>query len=125
MRYFDTAARDHHEDEEQDLFPALLESMAGSDAVCLREMTASLSADHRALERRRAALRQVLQHVVDGTASSLAPADLPGFVQLYAQHIAREEGELLPMAAHLLGTAELDRIGLAMRARSGVHTVQL
>lgn len=41
MRYFDTAAR-HHEDEEQDLFPALLESMAGSDAVCLRELTASL-----------------------------------------------------------------------------------
>lgn len=28
MRYFDTAARHHHEDEEQDLFPALLESMA-------------------------------------------------------------------------------------------------
>jgi iron-sulfur cluster repair protein YtfE (RIC family) len=38
MRYFDTAARHHHEDEEQDLFPALLESMAGSDAVCLRDL---------------------------------------------------------------------------------------
>ena len=39
MRRFDSAARDHHEDEEQDLFPAALESMAGSDASCLREMT--------------------------------------------------------------------------------------
>ena len=42
MRYFDTAARHHHEDEEQDLFPALLESMAGSDAVCIQDLTASL-----------------------------------------------------------------------------------
>ena len=38
LRYFDQAAVDHHADEEQDLFPALLESMAGSDAVCLREL---------------------------------------------------------------------------------------
>jgi iron-sulfur cluster repair protein YtfE (RIC family) len=60
MRYFDTAARHHHEDEEQDLFPALLESMAGSDAVCLRELTASLCSDHRLLEQRWAALRQRL-----------------------------------------------------------------
>jgi hypothetical protein len=37
MRYFDTAAKQHHADEEED-FPALIESMAGSDAVCLREM---------------------------------------------------------------------------------------
>src|SRR5690625_2513814 len=30
-RFFNIAAVDHHEDEEEDLFPALLESMAGSD----------------------------------------------------------------------------------------------
>lgn len=125
MRYFDTAARHHHEDEEQDLFPALLESMAGSDAVCLRELTTSLCADHRALEQRWAALRQVLQQVVDGTASSLADADVPGFVQMYERHIAREEAELLPMAARLLSEAELDRVGLAMRARRGLATLQL
>ena len=44
MRYFDTAARDHHADEEEDLFPALLEAMAGSDAVCLRALTDGLVA---------------------------------------------------------------------------------
>jgi hemerythrin-like domain-containing protein len=122
MRYFDTAARHHHEDEEQDLFPALLESMAGSDAVCLRELTTSLCSDHRRLEQRWAALRQHLQQIAAGTASTLADADVAGFVQLYAQHIAREEGELLPMAARLLDSAELDRIGLAMRSRRGVGT---
>jgi hypothetical protein len=42
-------------------------------------------------------------------------------VALYEQHIAREEAELLPMAARLLGVAELDQVGLAMRARRGLH----
>lgn len=125
MRYFDTAARHHHEDEEQDLFPALLESMAGSDAVCLRALTLSLCADHRSLEQRWAALRLRLEQVVAGTASTIDDADVPGFVQLYRQHIAREEAELLPMAARLLSDAELDRIGLAMRARRGVAALQI
>ena len=120
LRYFDTAAHHHHADEEQDLFPALLESMAGSDAVCLHALTASLCSDHRLLEQRWAALRQRLFQVTEGAASALADADVPGFVQSYQQHIAREEAELLPMAARLLGDAELDRIGLAMRARRGV-----
>jgi hypothetical protein len=39
MRYFDSSANHHHDDEEHDLFPALIESMAGSDAVCLRDLT--------------------------------------------------------------------------------------
>ena len=123
MRYFDSAARHHHEDEERDLFPALLESMAGSDAVCLRELTASLCNDHRQLEQRWAVLRRWLLQVAQGAASTpadVARADVPGFVQLYEQHIAREEAELLPMAARLLSDVELDRIGLAMRERRGL-----
>jgi hemerythrin-like domain-containing protein len=120
MRYFDTAARHHHEDEEQDLFPALLESMAGSDAVCLRELTAALCAEHRVLEARWQALRHVLQCVADGVPRLLAGPDVQRFVDLYAQHIAVEEAELLPMAARLLSSTELDRVGLAMRARRGL-----
>ncbi len=120
LRNFDTAARHHHEDEELDLFPALLESMAGSDAVCLRELTAALCADHRLLEKDWAALRPPLQHLVEGQPATLPQADVMCFVQRYAQHIEREEAELLPMAAQLLSDAELDRIGLAMRSRRGV-----
>jgi hemerythrin-like domain-containing protein len=121
LRYFDTAARHHHEDEEQDLFPALLESMAGSDAVCLRELTDALCREHRLLEHRWAALRQRLLQVADGCASTLQDDDIPGFVQLYERHIAREEAELLPMAARLLSDAERDRIGRAMRTRRDVN----
>ncbi len=117
MRYFDTSARHHHDDEERDLFPALLESMAGSDAVCLREMTAALTAEHRELEARWKALRAVLAQVAAGQPAPLQLDDVDRFNEMYERHIAREESELLPMARRLLSDAELDRIGLAMRMR--------
>ena len=98
--------------------------MAGSNAIGLRDLTTALCADHRALEVRWCALRRVVVQVQVGkgaaTATTLAAADVQGFVDLYEQHIAREEAELLPLAAGLLGGAELDRVGLAMRARRGV-----
>lgn len=119
MRYFDTSAVHHHADEEVDLFPALIESMAGSDAVCVRELTASLAAEHRELEQRWRALRRRLEQVTRADAAALPDDEVQDFIDLYERHIAREEAELLPMAGRLLGVAELDRIGLAMRARRG------
>jgi hemerythrin-like domain-containing protein len=119
MRYFDSSARHHHDDEERDLFPALIGAAAGSEAARLREMVAALCADHRALEARWRGLRPLLEQVAAGTTPALAAADVPGFAALYVSHIAREEADLLPMAARLLGAPELDRIGLAMRARRG------
>jgi len=119
MRYFDTAAVHHHADEEVDLFPALIESMAGSDAVCLRELTTSLATEHRELEQRWRALRTRLEQVARADAATLPDDEVHGFIALYERHIAREEAELLPLAARLLSDAELDRVGLAMRARRG------
>jgi hemerythrin-like domain-containing protein len=123
MRYFDGAAPHHHADEEEDLFPALLESMAGSDAVCLRELIGGLLEEHRALEAAWRRVRAALEAIEAGSADArLAGADVETLVGLYERHIAREEGELLPMAARLLDAATLDRIGRAMRARRGIDT---
>jgi len=61
IRYFDTSALHHHADEEDDLFPALIESMAGSDAICLRDMIDGLTADHRALAACWRHLRAILE----------------------------------------------------------------
>ena len=123
MRYFDTAARDHHADEEEDLFPALLEAMAGSDAVCLRALTDGLVAEHRVLEGRWAALREVLAHIAQGEPVALPPSDVQAFVAAYAAHIDKEDTELLPMAARLLSDADITRIGTAMRVRRGIGAV--
>ena len=123
MRYFDTAAKDHHADEETDLFPALLESMAGSDAICIRNLIESLTLDHRALESHWQRLRRILQEIEAGISLPLTSADVEPFITLYEHHIAREEAELLPMAARLLEEESLDRVGAAMRLRRGITVV--
>ena len=120
LRYFETAAVHHHADEEVDLFPALLESMAGSDAVCLRQLVAALTAEHRELELRWRRIRVVLERVVAGQPASLDADAVQALVELYQRHIEREDGELLPLAARLLDDALQDRVGHAMRRRRGV-----
>lgn len=121
MRYFDTAAKHHHDDEEKDLFPALIESMAGSDPVCLREMTQGLSDEHRELEARWRHLRAKLEQIVVGHSVPLSSEDVQALVGLYERHMEREEQELLPMAARLLSDEELERIGRSMRERRGIE----
>jgi hemerythrin-like domain-containing protein len=123
MRYFDTSAVQHHADEEADLFPALIESMAGSDAVCLHEMTEGLTADHRELEARWRRLRLVLERVAAGQAALLPSEEVGAFVALYERHLKIEEDDLLPMAARLLTDDELAVIGRAMRERRGIEDV--
>ena len=120
LRYFDSAAKHHHDDEEQDLFPALLESMAGSDPVCLRDLTDALVAEHRALDAAWQRLRASLTQVAAGTSAQLSSAEVEALAGQYERHIEREESELLPMAARLLGDEELARIGKAMRERRGI-----
>jgi hemerythrin-like domain-containing protein len=120
MRYFDSAGRHHHEDEELDLFPALLDATAGTDNAGLRALIAALCADHRALEARWHALRRQLQRVAEGLPATIEAPEAQAFADSYDRHIAREETELLPLAGRVLGDVELDRIGRAMRLRRGV-----
>jgi hemerythrin-like domain-containing protein len=117
MRYFDTSATHHHADEEEDLFPALIESMAGSDAICLRKMIEELTADHRAMEVAWQRLRGVLQRIAAGETTPLASDDVEALVRLYERHIGCEEDELYPMVARLLSEEDLAHVGRAMRER--------
>ena len=123
MHYFDTAAMHHHADEEEDLFPALIESMAGSDALCLREIIAGLTADHRALEACWRHLRAILERIAAGECVPLLVDDVEALAVRYEHHIEREESELLPMAARLLSDADLARVGRAMRVRRKIDEV--
>ena len=119
VRYFELAAPKHHADEEDDLLPALRESVAGSDAVCLREMCEGLLADHEALAQQWQALRAVLRTVIDRQPARLEAAAVQAFAEHYRAHIAFEEGELFPMAERLLTAPVLEGIGRRMRQRRG------
>lgn len=123
MRYFDTSARHHHADEEQDLFPALLGSAPDTELAPLRALIAALQAQHRELEQAWGALRRTLEGISEGTARELDAAEVGRLAGLYRSHIAREEAELLPLAARVLDSAQLDGVGRAMRMRRGIKDV--
>ncbi|MVW80229.1 hemerythrin domain-containing protein [Bordetella sp. 02P26C-1] len=119
MRYFDTAARLHHRDEEEDLFPALIESMSGSDARCIHEIVDALTQDHRRLERLWDGLHPALEAISAGRHAQIDKAHAECFCAEYAAHLRREDEELLPMASRLLDDVALSDMSQAMRARRG------
>lgn len=127
-RYFDEAAPRHHRDEEQDLFPAIIESMAGSDAVCLHAIVARLTAEHESLEQAWRALRPGLAALADEADGAdagdgavaqarLDPEAAEGFLSACREHLALEDAELMPLAHRLLSDAQLAQISESMRAR--------
>jgi len=85
-----------------------------------RELTESLQAEHRALDADWRRVRASLAQIAAGTSAQLASEDVEALVSRYERHIAREEQELLPMAARLLGDEDVARIGKAMRERRGI-----
>jgi len=123
MRYFDTSAKHHHADEEEDLFPALLQAAPQTELVRLRELINALCAQHRELEQAWGEVRCKLEGIRLATMRALDANEVGRMVELYRLHIAREEAELLPLAARLLGDAQLDEVGRAMRVRRGIKDI--
>lgn len=115
-RYFTTAARHHHADEEQELFPRLAQQ-----SLKLADLVHRLKKDHLELD----ALWQELEPQL------LRPSHISdpyGFAQLcerfeaaYQRHIAVENSELLEMARHIFSQAELKKLGTSMAERRGVR----
>lgn len=108
--YFDTLLSQNHAQEESWLYPALLESMAGSDAVCLREMAGNLTRQHRLLESMWRGLREQIAAIAAGRDAPSVLSDVDHFVRLNRRHIESEEEELLPMALRLIPDPELERM---------------
>lgn len=113
-RYFTTAGRHHHEDEELDLFP-LLRADPSLAALC-----AALQLDHdrmgqlwQQLEPWLAAPESIPSH--DDVAARIAE-----FNALQRQHVERENRELLPRAESLLAPVLRAVIGERMARRRGI-----
>lgn len=119
MRYFDTAGRNHHADEEENLFPLLVQmSEAAQDN--LGERIASLLAEHQVLDRNWAALRPLLADIAAGRPAPLGRPQVDAFASAYRQHTAREEAEILPYAEQHLRPEQVRALSDAMVARRTV-----
>jgi hemerythrin-like domain-containing protein len=119
LKYFDTAAPNHHADEEGSVFPRL----AAAVPATARPLIAELESDHVALAVNWRRLRPLLAGIAAGTRANLSPREVDAVRAAYDAHIAREESELIPLAARTFDGATLHAIGREMAARRGVDPV--
>lgn len=115
LNYFDTVEARQHLQEEQHLYPALVEAMAGSDAVCLREMASDLTRQHRLLEALWLRLRSEVEAIAAGRPAPSVITDAEEFVRLTRAHIEDEESEVMPMALRLIPDDALQRLSANLR----------
>jgi hemerythrin-like domain-containing protein len=116
LKYFDTAAPNHHADEESSIFPRLRNALPRRADALL----ADLEREHALLAAQWRHLRPLLAGIAAGARANLSPKQVADVRAAYAAHIAREEGELIPLAARTFDAAMLAAIGGEMAARRGV-----
>ena len=121
LLYFDTAGRHHHRDEEDDLFPELRRQAGAAECGTVETLIAELLAEHRKLDALWAAMRAPLFAISEGRDAPIGQEAAKEFTAAYESHIAREEAQLLPLAAKILDRDSLDHLGASMARRRGVH----
>ena len=123
LRYFDTAGPLHHQDEEDDLFPALREAAVSQgdtpDMQALCSAIAEVQAEHAVLDMLWDEVRAWLERVEQGH-SNPAPSGVEIFAVQYPMHAGREEAEIY-IHASLLTEPQLARIGRRMSERRGLR----
>lgn len=120
LRYFDNAAKLHHQDEEQDLFPMLDATAHGVDQAALQALVPELLTEHRHMEILWEPLHAALSAIANGTANSLPATSLHEFTAMYYAHMDKEENTIAPMAKRLFDAAQMAQLGLAMQQRRGI-----
>jgi len=115
-RYFTTAGRHHHGDEEEDLFPIL----RGRDEK-LDALLDELPQQHRQLDRLWDRLAPLLTQPDRVTDAGGFEKLVDEFVKAYRQHVVTENTRLLPLAESLLSEQQRRALGRAMARRRGVR----
>lgn len=120
LRYFSKAAPNHHEDEEQDLFPMLTATAKDEDAEVLRRLGPEILSEHRQMEQLWHALEAQLAELEAGRGAELSSADVALFSSLYSAHMEKEETWIAPMAKRIFSDAQMAQLGAAMQRRRGI-----
>ncbi|MFO1280966.1 MAG: hemerythrin domain-containing protein [Burkholderiales bacterium] len=115
LRYFDTAARHHHEDEETSLLPRLVARVPEAGDLARR-----LLAEHATLAANWRRLRPLLAGIATGQRSVLPPRLVVEVAAAYDAHLSVEEDEFVPLAREALPPGDLADIGREMALRRGL-----
>ena len=111
LQYFNQAAPLHHEDEEQDFFPALVVK-----APQAKQTVDELEKQHMNLHQNWQNLAQQLQMLIAGERDHIEQSLIEQFVAGYEKHIALEE-PLFELGKEYLSDEQLIAMGKIMFAR--------
>lgn len=111
---------DHHADEEQELFPAVVRAAsAGDERLRLQAMVDRLTTEHRVVEALWEELEPAASATARGRPGSMDHSVAADLVQRYLDHAAFEEQTFLPLAKAILGRSgeRMAGLGLALHLR--------
>lgn len=120
VEFFHVAIFEHHQDEERELFPAVLSSAtSGEELARVKAMVKRLTDEHRALEGLWKQLESGLKKLAKGHASDINVADVQRLVTQYKAHASYEEAEFLPLSQIILGrnANHMSALGLSLHMR--------
>jgi hemerythrin-like domain-containing protein len=118
--FFRAAVFEHHAEEENELFPAVLASAAaGAERDKVQAIVAALTAEHRLVEAAWTKLEPKLKAVAKGHDTELDGAEISALVHAYRSHARYEEEVFLPLSQTILGrnSNHLAALGVAMHMR--------
>lgn len=120
MELFDHAVMEHHGEEEEELFPAVLRSaQPGDERARVERHVHRLTQEHREIEDLWKRLRPEVARAAAGKPASVPQAMVDTIAAAYRRHAAFEEAEFLPLAAEILGRNgnHMAALGLTLHMR--------
>lgn len=120
LSMLDDTMFEHHAQEEQELFTAVLRSARpGAEAERVQALVERLTADHRQIEALWLRLRPQVQALAAGEPADLPADDVQALVDCYRGHAGGEEREFLPLARDILNRDghHMEALSLALHMR--------
>jgi hemerythrin-like domain-containing protein len=126
VRFFREVVYEHHQEEERELFPAVLASArAGEEREHVQAIVDRLTREHRQVEAAFVHLEPALKDAAKGHDSRLDAAEVGALVTRYEAHARYEEEAFLPLSQAILGrnSDHMAALGLSMHLRHSVPEV--
>src|SRR5688500_5487492 len=120
VRYFDGEGRQHHRDEDEDVFPLLRSLAAERGRADIAAVVDELEREHASMDRQWGRLREKLGALADGRGGVVDADDVMRFAWLYRRHMQYEAAAVLPFAAEALSEEQRAALARRMAARRSV-----
>lgn len=118
LDFFKAVVLEHHAEEEQELFTAVMDSASkGAEADLAQTYIDQLIAEHRQLESMWASIEPDIQHLSRGKTARLDRDLAQELATQYLAHATFEEQYFLPLSARILSNNDLSALGLSLHMR--------